>query len=175
VVVEGTLFLDRDTDIYRSTIADGVNNMLSKINSNIEDNVVAMEQVLHEASSKSIPNYSSKLRQKPTGKSIWNRGIAEAARNARKSHLIWKEGGTSQDRKDPLKMQKITAKRLLRKAQRQAYASSRNSWARKIMDELGIDLEEASCITCFIATTLSSMLLLILLSMLFTPSAIVNL
>jgi hypothetical protein len=31
-------------------------------------------------------------------------------------------------------VQKITAKRLLRKAQRQAYASSRNSWARKIMD-----------------------------------------
>jgi hypothetical protein len=28
----------------------------------------------------------------------------------------------------------ITAKRLLRKAQRQAYASSRNTWARKIMD-----------------------------------------
>jgi hypothetical protein len=34
---------------------------------------------------------------------------------------------------DPLKVQKITAKRLLRKAQRQAYASSRNRWARKIM------------------------------------------
>ena len=84
-----------DTDIYRSTIADGVNNMLSKINSNIEDNVVAMEQVLHEASSKSIPNYSSEIRQKPTEKSIWNRGIAEAARNARKSHRIWKEGGST--------------------------------------------------------------------------------
>jgi hypothetical protein len=31
-------------------------------------------------------------------------------------------------------VQKITTKRLLRKAERQAYASSRNSWARKIMD-----------------------------------------
>ena len=59
-----------DTYIYRFTIADGVNNMLSKINSNIEDNVVAMKQVIHEASSKSIPNYNSKLRQKPTVKSI---------------------------------------------------------------------------------------------------------
>jgi len=108
--------------------------MLSKINGNVEDNIVAMEQVLHEVSSKSIPNYSSEIRQKPTGKSIWNRGIAKAARNARKSHRIWKEGGTPKDRTDPLKVQKITAKRLLRKAQRQAYASSRNSWARKIMD-----------------------------------------
>jgi hypothetical protein len=84
-----------DTEIYRSTIADGVNNMLSKINGHIEDNVVAMEQVLHEASSKSIPNYSSEIRQKPTEKSIWNRGIAEAARNVRKSHRIWKEGGST--------------------------------------------------------------------------------
>jgi len=73
--------------------------------------------VLHEASYKSIPNYSSEIRHKPTGKSIWNRGIAEAAR---KSHRIWKEGGGPQDRKDPLKVQKITAKRLIRKAQRQA-------------------------------------------------------
>jgi hypothetical protein len=123
-----------DTEIYRSTIAEGVNNMLSKINGNVEDNIVAMEQVLHEVSSKSIPNYSSEIRQKPTGKSIWNRGIAKAARNARKSHRIWKEGGAPKDRTDPLKVQKITAKRLLRKTQRQAYASNRNSWARKIMD-----------------------------------------
>ena len=78
--------------------------MLSKINGNVEDNFVAMEQVLREVSSKSIPNYSSEIRQKPTGKSIWNRGIAKAARNARKSHRIWKEGGAPQDRKDPLKV-----------------------------------------------------------------------
>jgi len=31
-----------DTEIYRSTIADGVNNILWKMNGNIEDNVVAM-------------------------------------------------------------------------------------------------------------------------------------
>jgi hypothetical protein len=42
-----------------------------------------------------------------------------------------KKVGAPQDRKDPLKVQKITAKKLIRKAQRQAYSSSRNSWAKK--------------------------------------------
>ena len=45
-----------------------------------------------------------------------------------------KKVGAPQDRKDPLKVQKITAKKILRKAQRQAYSSSRNIWARKKMD-----------------------------------------
>ncbi|CAC5368395.1 unnamed protein product [Mytilus coruscus] len=54
-------------------------------------------------------------------------------RFTKEKHALWKNGGAPKDKNNPLKSQLTTAKRLLRKAHRQAYASQREKLANQIM------------------------------------------
>ncbi|CAC5425208.1 unnamed protein product [Mytilus coruscus] len=51
----------------------------------------------------------------------------------KEKHALWKNGGAPKDKNNPLKSQLTTAKRLLRKAHRQTYASQREKLANQIM------------------------------------------
>ena len=64
---------------------------------------------------------------------IWNNIIAEATKNAKIKYNQWRNAGNPKGRANPLKSQLMVAKRLLRKAQRQVYASQRECLARNIM------------------------------------------
>ena len=106
-----------DLNTYQSTITDGVAQVLQNSNRNIEEDVVAMEEIIHTACDKTIPNYRKSTTRKPTGKSIWNNNIAEATKNAKIKYNQWRNARKSKGRENPLKSQLMVAKRLLRKAQ----------------------------------------------------------
>jgi uncharacterized protein (UPF0248 family) len=122
-----------DLNTYQSTITDGVVQSLQNSNINIEEDIIAMEEIMHTACDKTIPNYRKCTIRKPTGKSIWNNNIAEATKNAKFKYNQWRNAGKPKGRENLLKSQQMVAKRLLRKAQRQAYASQRECLARNIM------------------------------------------
>ncbi|CAC5359489.1 unnamed protein product [Mytilus coruscus] len=88
---------------------------------------------MHNACNEAIPNYNKSIRNKSTGKSLWNKNISEASKITKEKHALWKNGGAPKDKNNPLKSQLTTAKRLLRKAHRQAYASQREILANQIM------------------------------------------
>jgi uncharacterized protein (UPF0248 family) len=67
-----------DLNTYQSTITDGVAQVLQNSIRNIEEDSIAMEEFIHTACDKTIPNYRKSTTRKPTGKSIWNNNIAEA-------------------------------------------------------------------------------------------------
>ena len=112
---------------------NGVVQILQNYNRNIEEDIVAMAEIMHTACDKTIPNYRKCTIRKPTGKSIWNNNIAEATKNAKFKYNQWRNAGKPKGRENLLKSQQMVAKRLLRKAQRQAYASQRECLARNIM------------------------------------------
>ena len=76
-----------------------------------------MEEFIHTACDKTIPNYRKSTTRKPTGKSVWNNNIAEATKNAKIKYNQWRNTGNPKGRENPLKSQLMVAKRLLRKAQ----------------------------------------------------------
>ena len=122
-----------NTEVYQSEISDGAEKILKDSKGDIQEDVQKIEDLMHRACCKSIPKYRKEIRMKTVGKSIWNKKIANATKNTRKKHAKWKQCGAPQEPGNRLKSEWITAKRLLRKAQRQAYASQRDSWAKKIM------------------------------------------
>ena len=52
-------------------------------------------------------------------------------KNTRKNHALWKRGGAPKEPDNPLKSEWITAKRLLRKAQRQLMPSNEITWPKQ--------------------------------------------
>ncbi|CAC5410783.1 unnamed protein product [Mytilus coruscus] len=64
---------------------------------------------------------------------LFYRQRSEASKITKEKHALWKNGGAPKDKNNPLKSQLTTAKRLLRKAHRQAYASQREKLANQIM------------------------------------------
>ncbi|CAC5388961.1 unnamed protein product [Mytilus coruscus] len=118
---------------YQLTISDGVEKILQASNKNIEEDITSIEKVMHNACNEAIPNYNKSITTKSTGKSLWNKNISEASKITKEKHALWKNGGAPKDKNNPLKSQLTTAKRLLRKAHRQAYASQREKLANQIM------------------------------------------
>ncbi|CAC5377888.1 unnamed protein product [Mytilus coruscus] len=118
---------------YQLTISDGVEKILQASNKNIEEDIISIEKVMHNACNEAIPNYNKSIRTKSTGKSLWNKNISEASKIAKEKHALWKNRGAPKDKNNRLKSQLTTAKRLLRKAHRQAYASQREKLANQIM------------------------------------------
>jgi hypothetical protein len=49
-----------------------------------------MEEFMHTAGNKTIPNYRKSTTRKPTGKYIWNNNIAEATKNAKIKYNQWR-------------------------------------------------------------------------------------
>ncbi|CAC5360652.1 MYH [Mytilus coruscus] len=63
-----------------------------------------------------------------------NKNIEEDITSIEKEkHALWKNGVAPKDKNNPLKSQLTTAKRLIRKAHRQAYASQREKLSNQIM------------------------------------------
>ncbi|CAC5399961.1 unnamed protein product [Mytilus coruscus] len=71
------------------------------------------------------------VRKSNKPKSVIN--ISEASKITKEKHALWKNGGAPIDKNNPLKSQLTAAKRQLRKAHRQAYASQREKLANQIM------------------------------------------
>ena len=128
-----------DLEIYQTKIAEGAEKIMHETNGNVEENILQIEQMMHNTCLELIPNYRREKKVRTTGNSIWNKNMAEAAKNVRTKHVVWKRAGAPKNKDNPLKAQFIVAKRLLRKAQRQAYASQRDNWARKIMSASSSD------------------------------------
>jgi hypothetical protein len=61
------------------TITDGVVQILQNSIRNIEEDIIAMEEFIHTACDKIIPNYRNSTTGKPTEKSIWNNNIASSS------------------------------------------------------------------------------------------------
>jgi signal recognition particle subunit SEC65 len=72
--------------------------ILQNSNRNIEEDIVAMEEIIHTACDKTIPNYRKSTTRKPTGKSIWNNNIAEATKNAKIKYNQWRNAGIPKGR-----------------------------------------------------------------------------
>ncbi|CAG2230644.1 unnamed protein product [Mytilus edulis] len=89
--------------------------------------------VLHKAGEAAIPKYRRKIKIKSKGKAIWNEQIDKASKQSKNAFKVWRQHGAPQERSNELKIKMTAAKRILRKAQRQAYASQRESTAGKIM------------------------------------------
>ncbi|CAG2221528.1 unnamed protein product [Mytilus edulis] len=106
---------------------------LQASNKNIEKDITSIEKIMHDACNEAIPNYNKSIRTKSTGKSLWNKNISEVSKITKENHALWKKGGAPKDKNNPLKSQLTAAKRLLRKAHRQAYASQREKLANQIM------------------------------------------
>ena len=119
--------------IYKETITNELPNIMKKSKGNIEQDVKILEQLLHVAGEKSMPKYRRKVKVKPKGKSIWNEQIGIASKNSKNAHRIWKLNGAPQHNNNQLKSKMITAKRILRRAQRQAYTAKRDKLAESIM------------------------------------------
>ncbi|CAC5358153.1 unnamed protein product [Mytilus coruscus] len=88
---------------------------------------------MHNACNEAIPNYNKSITTKSTGNPFGEKNISEASKITKEKHALWKNGGAPKDKNNPLKSQLTTAKRLLRKAHRQAYASQREKLANQIM------------------------------------------
>ena len=91
-----------DLNTYQSTITDGVAQVLQNSIRNIEEDIIAMEEFMHTACDKTIPNYRRSTTRKPTGKSIWNNNIAEATKNAKIKYNQWRNAGNPEGRERTL-------------------------------------------------------------------------
>ena len=92
----------------------------------VNDDIRNVENIMHNnACHISIPKSRKGVNMKTTRKSAWNKNIDSASKQVKTNHSVRKKC-----QKDNAT---ISALRLLRKAQTQAYASQRNSWAKKIM------------------------------------------
>ena len=122
-----------DHQVYKDTIKEEIDLLLSKSKGDVESDVKEMEKLLHKAGKKAIPKYRIKREIKPRGKGIWNENIAEASKKAKYTHKVWKQHGSPKECNNELKIKMQMAKKLLRKAQRQAYATQRVNLAQTIM------------------------------------------
>jgi uncharacterized protein (UPF0248 family) len=91
-----------DLNTYQSTITDGVVQVLQNSIRNIEEDSIAMEEFIHTACDKTIPNYRKSTTRKPTGKSIWNNTIVEATKNAKIKYNQWRNAGKPKGRERTL-------------------------------------------------------------------------
>ena len=93
-----------DLNTYQSTITDRVVQILQNSNINIEEDIVAMEEIIHTACDKTIPNYRKSTTRKPIGKSIWNNNIAEATKNTKPKYNQWRNAGQPKGEREPPKI-----------------------------------------------------------------------
>ena len=96
----------------------------------IESSLLTITEVLTKAAKESVP-----LCKKPRRKNNipWNNDIKLALENSRKAHRIWKDNNRP-DYPHPLYLQRITARKLLRKAIRIKTATDRQHLYDKIME-----------------------------------------
>ncbi|CAC5357155.1 unnamed protein product [Mytilus coruscus] len=86
-----------------------------------EKDIRNLEKLLHKAGEAANPKYRIKIKIKPKGKAIWNEQIEKASKQSKNAYKVWRQHGAPQERSNELKIKMTAAKRILRKAQRQAY------------------------------------------------------
>ena len=123
-----------DREKYIETISNEIPIVMKKSKGNIEQDVRNLENLLHKAGEKSIPRYRKKIQRKTKGRAIWNEDIGKASKRSKEAYRLWKQHGAPQDSGNPSKAAMITAKKLLRKAQRQTIAAIRDKTAENIME-----------------------------------------
>ena len=110
----------------------------TKSPSQIDLDLIHLENVLHEATNRSIPGHD-----KPTtntkGKGIWSPDIQRASRNAKKAFWLWKSGGRIRDPTHILFINMKNSKKLLRQTQRQHVATKRCALYGEIMESQRAD------------------------------------
>ncbi|CAG2257957.1 unnamed protein product [Mytilus edulis] len=124
---------DCDHQIYKEVINKELPKLMQKSKGIIEKDIKNLEKLLHKAGEAAIPKYRRKIKIKSKGKAIWNEQIDKASKQSKNAFKVWRQHGAPQERSNELKIKMTAAKRILRKAQRQAYASQRESTAGKIM------------------------------------------
>ncbi|CAG2197890.1 unnamed protein product [Mytilus edulis] len=124
---------DCDHQIYKEVINKDLPKLMQKSKGIIEQDIRNLEKLLHKAGEAAIPKYRRKIKIKSKGKAIWNEQIDKASKQSKNAYKVWRQLGAPQERSNELKIKMTAAKRILRKAQRQAYASQRESTAGKIM------------------------------------------
>ncbi|CAC5362879.1 unnamed protein product [Mytilus coruscus] len=130
---------DCDHQIYKEIINKDLPNLMQKSKGIIEQDIRNLEKLLHKAGEAAIPKYRRKIKIKSKGKAIWNEQIDKASKQSKNAYKVWRQHGAPQERSNELKIKMTAAKRILRKAQRQAYASQRESTAGKIMKASNAD------------------------------------
>ncbi|VDI13025.1 Hypothetical predicted protein [Mytilus galloprovincialis] len=130
---------DCDHQIYKEVINKDLPKLMQKSKGIIEQDIRNLEKLLHKAGEAAIPKYRRKIKIKSKGKAIWNEQIDKASKQSKNAYKVWRQHGAPQERSNELKIKMTAAKRILRKAQRQAYASQRESTAGKIMKASNAD------------------------------------
>ncbi|CAG2244566.1 unnamed protein product [Mytilus edulis] len=130
---------DCDHQIYKEVINKDLPKLMQKSKGIIEQDIRNLEKLLHKAGEAAIPKYRRKIKIKSKGKAIWNEQIDKASKQSKNAYKVWRQHGAPQERSNELKIKMTAAKRILRKAQRQAYASQRESTAGKIMKASSAD------------------------------------
>ncbi|CAG2245623.1 unnamed protein product [Mytilus edulis] len=123
---------DCDHQIYKEVINKELPKLMQKSKGIIEKDIKNLEKLLHKAGEAAIPKYRRKIKIKSKGKAIWNEQIDKASKQSKNAFKVWRQHGAPQERSNELKIKMTAAKRILRKAQRQAYASQRESTAGKL-------------------------------------------
>lgn len=80
-------------------------------------------EIMHKSGKESIPNYRRQRATKSACRGIWNNNINKASKQSKYIYANWKTRGRCCAK---LKSEMITAKRKLRRLQRQAQASKKN-------------------------------------------------
>ena len=119
-----------EVDIYREEIKDAIPKLISTQHT-LEEKINTLTEILHEAGSKSIPNYREKKNVKTRGKSIWNREIGKTSKECKALYEKWKKSGKINT---DLKKQISKHKKQLRRLQRQAIARCANKNITEIME-----------------------------------------
>ncbi|CAC5403527.1 unnamed protein product [Mytilus coruscus] len=130
---------DCDHQIYKEIINKDLPNLMQKSKGIIEQDIRNLENCCIKPEKRQSQSIEEKIKIKPKGKAIWNEQIEKASKQS-KMHI--KYGGNMEHLKKEVTSSKIkmtAAKRILRKAQRQAYASQRESTAEKLMKASNAD------------------------------------
>ena len=123
-----------NSDEYKKIIQTEIRKQKNTIKLSVADRIATLENTLHKAGRKSIPQYRRLKTLKSVGRGIWNHNIDQASKEARKAHWIWKNKGNSNGSTESEKKDMIKKKRTLRQVQRQAYASKKDKLISEIME-----------------------------------------
>ena len=122
-----------DLNTYQSTITDGVAQVLQNSIRNIEEDSIAMEEFIHTACDKTIPNYRKSTTRKPTGKSIWNNNIAEATKNAK---IKYNQCRKPKEKREPSKITTDGSKKTLKESAKTGICITKRMLGKKYHDSV---------------------------------------
>ncbi|CAC5361255.1 unnamed protein product [Mytilus coruscus] len=130
-----------DHQIYKEIINKYLPNLMQKSKGIIEQDIRNLEKLLHKAGEAVITKYRRKIKIKSKGnrKGHMERTNRKGINTIKNVYKVWRQNGAHQERSNELKIKMTAAKIILRTAQRQAYASQRESTAEKIMKASNAD------------------------------------